>query len=229
MKSDRILDLGCGTGQIAIPISAFVKEVVAIDPEPEMIAEGRNQAEIHRIRNIVWIEGSSADLPIMSKITSSFKLVTMGASFHWMDREKTLNEVYKIITDDGGIAIVWNTSIWTKVPNDWQSAVKTVITKYLGQERRAGSGFYQANIKRHEDIVKESRFRRMEMWQHHWIVSASLDEVIGNLYSTSGANPHVLGDKKGAFEKELRETLLKMNPSGMFSSEGNLEAILAWK
>ena len=40
LKGDRVLDLGCGTGQIAIPISASVKEVVAMDPEPEMISEG---------------------------------------------------------------------------------------------------------------------------------------------------------------------------------------------
>ena len=42
---DRVLDLGCGTGQIAVPISRLVGEVIAMDPEPEMIAEGRKQAE----------------------------------------------------------------------------------------------------------------------------------------------------------------------------------------
>ena len=40
---DRVLDLGCGTGQIAIPISSLVKEVIAMDPEPEMIEEGKKK------------------------------------------------------------------------------------------------------------------------------------------------------------------------------------------
>jgi ubiquinone/menaquinone biosynthesis C-methylase UbiE len=172
-KSNRVLDLGCGTGQIAIPVSVFVKEVIAMDPEPEMIAEGKTQAEINNAQNITWIEGGSEDLLAMKANLGSFKLVTMGTSFHWMDREKTLEELHEIITGGGGIAIVWNTSIWTR--------------------------------------------------------SSTLDEVVGNLYSTSMANPNILDDDKDAFEKELREALLKVNPDGIFTSEGDLEAILAWK
>jgi ubiquinone/menaquinone biosynthesis C-methylase UbiE len=228
-KSDRVLDLGCGTGQIPIPLAALVKEVVAMDPEPEMIAEGKKQAKIHGAENIVWIEGGSETLPEMEATLGRFKLVTMGTSFHWMDREKILNELYEIIIDGGGIVIVWNTSIWTRTPNDWQSAAKTVIKKYLGEERRAGSGYFQVLPRRHEEFVSESRFIRMETWTRHWVVSSTLDEVIGNLYSTSMANPYILGNSKEAFEEDLREALLKINSSGIFTSEGDLEAILAWK
>ncbi len=229
LQGDRVLDLGCGTGQIAIPISAFVKEVVAMDPEPEMVAEGKNQAEMQGAHNIVWIKGGSEDISRMKKVIGNFKLVMMGTSFHWMNRGETLDDLHEIIIDGGGIAIVWNTSIWTEVPNDWQLAVKGVITKWLGEERRAGSSVYQAPVERHEEIVKESKFKRMEMWKHHWVASSSLDSVIGGLYSTSGVNPHVLGDKREAFEKDLRETLLKVKPLGVFTSEEDLEAIVAWK
>ena len=57
----------------------------------------------------------------------------------------------------------------------------------------------------------------------------NLDSIIGNIYSTSMANQEVLGDKKEAFEKDLRDTLLKDNPSGKFVSEGQVQAFLAWK
>ena len=62
-KDDRVMDLGCGTGQIAIPLSSAVAEVTAMDPEPEMIGEGKQQAEKVDSGNIVWIEGGSEDLP----------------------------------------------------------------------------------------------------------------------------------------------------------------------
>ena len=201
-KSDRVLDLGCGTGQIAIPISSIVKEVVAMDPEPEMITEGKKQAEIQGAENIVWIEGGSDDLPDMKDTLGNFKLVTMGNSFHWMNQEKTLDELHGMITEDGGIVIAGNKSIWTRVPNDWQLAIQEVIKKYLGEERRAGSGTNKTPTRRYEEIIKESQFRRAEMWKHHWTLSSSLDEVIGNLYSTSFVNPHILGDKKEAFEED---------------------------
>ena len=44
-KNDRVIDLGCGTGQIAIPICQCVREVVALDPESEMLVEGKMLAE----------------------------------------------------------------------------------------------------------------------------------------------------------------------------------------
>ena len=35
----RLLDLGCGTGQLAMPLAREFEEVVAMDPEPEMLSE----------------------------------------------------------------------------------------------------------------------------------------------------------------------------------------------
>ena len=140
-----------------------------------------------------------------------------------------MDELYEIITDDGGIVIVWNTSIWTEVPNDWQLAVREVVKKWLGEKRRAGSGYFQVLPRRHEEFVRESKFKEMEIWKRHRTLSLTTDEVIGNLYSTSMANPNILGDRKEVFEKDLRKMLLKVNPSGIFFGEGDLEAILAWK
>src|SRR6476620_6323631 len=37
----RVLDLGCGTGTIASPLSRFVRRVLAVDPCQAMIAEGQ--------------------------------------------------------------------------------------------------------------------------------------------------------------------------------------------
>jgi ubiquinone/menaquinone biosynthesis C-methylase UbiE len=40
-KGVHALDLGCGPGTIAIPLSYTVGEVVAVDPDADMIAEGQ--------------------------------------------------------------------------------------------------------------------------------------------------------------------------------------------
>ena len=59
--------------------------------------------------------------------------------------------------------------------------------------------------------------------------SSDIDGVIGNLYSFSMANPKVLGDKKEVFESDLRNTLLKDNPSGQFVSQGQVRVFIAWE
>jgi ubiquinone/menaquinone biosynthesis C-methylase UbiE len=40
----RVLDLGCGTGQLTLPLARHCEEIVGTDPEPEMLAEPTAQA-----------------------------------------------------------------------------------------------------------------------------------------------------------------------------------------
>lgn len=89
--TQEVLDLGCGTGQIALPLAPHVARVVAVDPEPSMLIEGRHLAERRTVGNIDWIAGDSyrlveLDLPKLA-------LVTMGASFHWMNRATVLHDL----------------------------------------------------------------------------------------------------------------------------------------
>ena len=43
--SERLLDLGCGPGQIAFALAGHVREAVGIDPEPAMLALARSRAD----------------------------------------------------------------------------------------------------------------------------------------------------------------------------------------
>lgn len=50
----RVLDLGCGTGRLAIPLARSGKEVTALDRSPAMLAHARSKAAQLPIR---WVEG----------------------------------------------------------------------------------------------------------------------------------------------------------------------------
>ena len=99
----RLLDLGCGPGPVAIALAHLFDEVVAMDPDDAMRAEGERIARERGISNIEWRFGGSKDL---SPALGQFRLVTMGNSFHWMDRARTLDALYDLVTDGGGIAVV---------------------------------------------------------------------------------------------------------------------------
>jgi 2-polyprenyl-3-methyl-5-hydroxy-6-metoxy-1,4-benzoquinol methylase len=70
----RMLDLGCGTGQLTLPFAAHVAEAVGIDPEPEMLTEAILQAREQAVANVSFIQCNSADLPgDLGHFTSSRK------------------------------------------------------------------------------------------------------------------------------------------------------------
>jgi ubiquinone/menaquinone biosynthesis C-methylase UbiE len=56
-----VLDLGCGTGRLAIAMAATGHEVTAVDPAAASLAAARRKPGAERVR---WVEGSAADLPV---------------------------------------------------------------------------------------------------------------------------------------------------------------------
>src|SRR5262247_2406688 len=62
---DRVLDVGAGPGQLSLLIAPFVAEVVAIEPEPDMLVEGERRAAMANIGNVRFVAGSSDDLPAL--------------------------------------------------------------------------------------------------------------------------------------------------------------------
>jgi ubiquinone/menaquinone biosynthesis C-methylase UbiE len=216
-KDNRVLDIGSGTGQLAIQLSRFCKEVVAVEVDADMIEEGKKLCQQHSVENIRWVHSGAEDLPAESGL-GQFRLASFGASFHWMPHEKLLRFLDTIIEPDGGVAVAGSRSIWMG-EDVWEQIIKEIVQRYLGEERRAGTGKYKEATNRDEtfeEILKHSPFSTVEERAYSTRRTQTLDEVIGRLYSTSFANPAVLGDKRESLELELRDQLLKIEPSGIF-------------
>src|SRR5688572_30362309 len=60
--ADRVLDLGCGPGNVALRFAPHVREVVGVDPEPDMVAEAARRAAGNGIQNARFRRGSSDDI-----------------------------------------------------------------------------------------------------------------------------------------------------------------------
>lgn len=227
-KNSRVLDLGCGTGQIAIPISRKTREVVALDVNQEMLDEGKTQAKNNKIDNIVWVNSKAENI---SKKLGSFKMTTMGASFHWMEQDRVLAKVYDITEEGGGVTIVSNpSSIHRNKNNDpRKDVVLSVIEKHLGKKRRAGKSLYKKPKGKFENALMRSGFSRFQTFTDSYTQSWDIDSIISFLYSTSFANKQLLGDKLEAFENDIKKSLLELNNSSKFKENVVVEALLAWK
>jgi ubiquinone/menaquinone biosynthesis C-methylase UbiE len=221
----RMLDLGCGTGQLSIPLSDCFEEVVGMDPDEEMLGEAARLSEETGARNVRWVRGSSEDL---SPALGAFRLVTIARAFHWMNRERVLDDLYEMLTAGGGVAIIGEPSFWNPT-EPWQERVVEVIKRRLGDERRAGTKTFETPKARHEEVVARSRFERREQHTLSYNRAWTLESIKGYLYSTSFASRRLFGDRVEEFESELERTLLDLNPSGEFRETARLTVILAFK
>ncbi len=223
--AQTMLDLGCGTGQVALPLAPLVSRVIAVDPEPTMLEEGAKLAAEAGIDNVDWRRGDSTMIADLS--LPALDLATMGASFHWMDRDQVLRDLDALITADGAVVVVSGGAPGDSKPPDWAQTVIDIRTRYLGAERRAGSGTYTHPEERHAAVLRRSAFNQVETATWTWEIERTLDDVIGLQFSYSFSAPALLGDRKPAFEQDLRNALTRTHPDGRFLELVRTEAITA--
>ena len=89
---ERILDLGCGDGQLTHRIGANGATVVGVDTSPEMVASARTLG-------IVAMEGSAELLPFSDH---AFDAVFSNATLHWVhDHDAMMAEVRRVLKPGG--------------------------------------------------------------------------------------------------------------------------------
>jgi len=223
----RLLDLGCGPGQLTLRFADWFEELIGLDPEPEMIQQAVELSRIMRVSNARWLVGRAEELDqqLGQEHLGQFRLVLIAQAFHWMDRSFVLERLHRLVAVGGGVAIIDHRKL---PPEPWQLTVREVIQRWLGQKRRAGHTTYEHPDVRYEEIVRQSPFAHME--QHELPaeeVNWTIDELVGFLYSTSYVSRRLLGEDSEAFEQDLRESLRALNPAGEFRERRIASIILA--
>ncbi len=113
-----VLDMGCGTGDVARPLAPLVERVEAVDQSAAMIEIGKAREGGDRA-NIRWVCESAEEFPFDTR----YSLIVAGASLHWMDWHKVLPRMDGALSDRGYLAIVGGRGMDTTLWNDELSKI----------------------------------------------------------------------------------------------------------
>ena len=195
----RALDLGCGPGTIAIPLSGAVAEVVAVDPDADMIAEGRRLAALRNRRNIQWLQSRAEDISLdaISRDAGPFRAVTIGQAFHWMNRDEMLRRLAILTADGGGLALV---NPGKRRPQEsWEPVASQLVAKFLGPRTRHPKS--NPHEPEHEPALHRSEhFSQFTAVEFPGTITRDVNSIIGCIYSASSSARPLFGDHAQAFE-----------------------------
>lgn len=215
LPSSRVLDLACGTGQIAFGLAEYVDAVAAVDQESEFVAFGREKAERLGVENISWIVSPAERL----EIDGTFDAVVIGNAFHRLNRRVVIERLVPRLAVGGCVVLLWSWSPW-RGEAPWQRTLAALMDRWVGDlnaHDRVPKGWEAAiETTPHRDVLAQAgldneggeEFSTIERW-----TSRSL---IGNIYSTSHLNRDVLGARAAEFENDLRAALLEYSAPDEF-------------
>ena len=143
-RSDRLVDIGCGTGQFACEAAKLVGEVIALDVSPAMLDFARDRAAAAGLGNIVFRhggflsyrhEGAPADIVIskfaLHHLPDFWKAVALARIHSWLR--------------PGGIFFLRDV-VFSFAPGDVARGVEDWIARVA---RPDGEGFTRADFATH--------------------------------------------------------------------------------
>ena len=96
----RVLDIGAGTGALTRGLVALGLDVVAIEPDPDMRAVLED-----RVPGASVLAGSAEDVPLDDGAVDA---VLGGQMWHWVDLERAVSEVARVLRPGGTFGLLWN-------------------------------------------------------------------------------------------------------------------------
>jgi len=219
---DRVLDLGCGPGLLALGFARQGMDVVAVDPEPDMVEAARAAASESGLAIDVR-KGSSFALPLDA---APFDLVAMGRSFHWMDGANTLSALDQIVRPSGALAFFDDDHPRT-AENEWRFALRDVANQFGRSFSHHIVEAYKPGFRSHHSLLLESRFPRLDGFSTFVRRTIDADEIVGLAFSLSTTSRERLGERAEQFERELRAALAGISREGQFVEIAELSALVA--
>ncbi|MFJ9896044.1 class I SAM-dependent methyltransferase [Streptomyces sp. NPDC091280] len=206
---DVVLDLGCGTGQLAVPLAAQVRSVIGMDPEPDMLRLAEETAAGQGVRNATWVLGADSDVPALGALLGpgSLAMTVIGQALHWMRYEDLFRTLAPLFRPGGGVAVVANgTPLWLQ-DSAWSRALRSCLEDHFGTRLEATCGSAAQDRRRYAEALRAAGFTAVRETAIDYDAELTLDEIVGGVYSALSADRLPTQEDRPAFAERVHRSL----------------------
>jgi SAM-dependent methyltransferase len=197
----RLLDLGCGTGELSRRLARHVESVTAVDQSPGMIAEAQRAAG-GQAANIRWVVGAVEEVPL----SGDFTLALAAESFHWFDWVRVCPRVVALVPASTIILVEGR----VEQGSPWAGALGVLIAEHSTNRQ-----FEPYNLV--DELISRGCFARLgnaRLGPEHF--RQSVDDYITCLHSRNGfSRDRMTPDATTTFDRRVRDLLCAHAVDGM--------------
>jgi ubiquinone/menaquinone biosynthesis C-methylase UbiE len=221
----RLLDIGCGTGSIALALTPAFDEVVGLDVDHGMLRGAVARAGAAG-RPVSYVRARAEQLPFQ---LGQFTVITCALAFHWTSRAEAAQCAYRVLRPNG-----WFLKISRSQP-DWSppsgmgprppmDRVRHLVRSYIGNRTHSES---TDDL----DVLHDAGFLAPEVLSipGGTLVTRTIDDIVAKVFSQADYAPHLFGDRLEHFEADLRAMLSDTTPEGHFTEREPDCEVTAWR
>ncbi|WP_285116152.1 class I SAM-dependent methyltransferase [Leifsonia sp. fls2-241-R2A-40a] len=150
-----VLDLGAGTGKLTASLVDRGFDVTAVDPSPEML-----RVLADRVESVDAREGTAERIP---SADAAFGLAVVAQAWHWVDADRAIPEVARVLRPGGRIGLVWN-----------ERDESVAWVKELGELMDAGSAAFDDE----SEPELAPPFGPLERHETRWVQALTVDGLL---------------------------------------------------
>lgn len=155
-QRSRVADVGAGTGKLSAILREAGHDVVAVDPDPQML-----EALSARHPGIPTLIGTGERLPLDD---ASVDAVTFGQAWHWVDPAVASPEVARVLRPGGVLGLFWNLRD-ERVP--WVEELSGIMHASTAEQMIAEGG-----------VVVTQPFGEPERFSSQWSMTFDVDGLV---------------------------------------------------
>lgn len=183
VATEQALDIGCGTGLLALALAPTCRGVWAIDVAPAMVEHLRWVIAGERVANVYPLVASAAALP---QADASIDVAVSNYCFHHLDeagKRQTLAEIHRVLRPGGRL-------VFADMMFGWSPAVgrnrEVLGAKVRAISRRGPAGWLRLASNAGRLLTGRGEHPAAAEWWRPALLQAGFDEIEIELLSHEG-------------------------------------------